>query len=234
MYIAVNPVGSKFAKALQAGLASVNIKSLRCSVNNGQKHAARGRKVFFITQQPLDKVEQLTRFKANGVSCPEFVFSADDVPSMESRTIVARTLTNSTGGKGIVLFEKQDGVPVRCSLYTGYVPKKAEYRVHVMGGRVIDVQQKRRRADVEGNDGNTRIRNLANGFVYTRDNVTPPENIGDLAVKAVAALGYQYGAVDIVYNEKRNMCYVLEVNSRPGLQGTTISRYAAAVKALYD
>jgi D-alanine-D-alanine ligase-like ATP-grasp enzyme len=35
-----------------------------------------------------------------------------------------------------------------------------------------------------------------------------------------------FGAVDIIYNAKRNECYVLEVNTAPGLEGTTVEKYA--------
>jgi D-alanine-D-alanine ligase-like ATP-grasp enzyme len=35
--------------------------------------------------------------------------------------------------------------------------------------------------------------------------------------------------VDIIYNEKCNQCYVLEVNSRPGLSGTTLDNYCEAL-----
>ena len=56
----------------------------------------------------------------------------------------------------------------------------------------------------------------------------------DLAINAVKAVGYKYGAVDLIYNEKRNQCYVLEVNSRPGLMGTTLDRYADALIDMYN
>ena len=75
---------------------------------------------------------------------------------------------------------------------------------------------------------------MANGYVYTRGGIVSPDGMGDLAIRAVAALGYQYGAVDIIYNEKRNQCFVLEVNSRPGLMGTTVERYADALINMYD
>jgi D-alanine-D-alanine ligase-like ATP-grasp enzyme len=35
--------------------------------------------------------------------------------------------------------------------------------------------------------------------------------------------------VDIIYNRQRNQHYVLEVNTRPGLTGTTLTRYVAAI-----
>ena len=118
-------------------------------------------------------------------------------------------------------------IPV-APLYTEYIPKRAEYRFHVFGGRVIDVQEKRKKRDF-GDDRNTRIRNVNNGYVYCRDGVNPPDGAADLAVRAVAALGYQYGAVDVIYNERRNQCYVLEVNSRPGIINSTCDAYVNAI-----
>lgn len=229
LFISVNPVGSKFAKALQQGLTG--LKVVRCSITRGQQHRANGRKVFFVTPKTYDKITQLNKFKAAGVSHPPFVTRAEDVSQLDAKYIVARTLTNSTGGKGIVVFEKQAGVSVRAPLYTAYISKQAEYRVHVVNGKVIDVQQKKLKNGMQDDENrNSRIRNLANGWVYTRSGVVPPDNMPQLAIDAVAALGYEYGAVDIVWNQKQNKCFVLEVNSRPGLQGTTVENYCNALR----
>ena len=73
----------------------------------------------------------------------------------DGSTVVARTLLRGSGGRGIVVCTTQDDLP-RAPLYTRYVKKAAEYRVHVFGGRVIDVQQKRRRAGVEEVDNQIR------------------------------------------------------------------------------
>ena len=118
-------------------------------------------------------------------------------------------------------------------LYTEYIPKKSEYRFHVFGGEVIDVQQKRKKRGFESTR-DTRIRNVNNGYVYCRDGINPPNGAADLAIRAVAACGYEYGAVDLIYNEKRDQCYVLEVNSRPGLMGTTLEKYAEALINMYN
>jgi len=32
-----------------------------------------------------------------------------------------------------------------------------------------------------------------------------------------------------IWSEKQNKCFVLEVNSRPGMEGTTVEKYAAAI-----
>ena len=37
-----------------------------------------------------------------------------------------------------------------------------------------------------------------------------------------------FGAVDLIWNEHENKCYVLEVNSAPGIEGTTLQQYVTA------
>lgn len=231
IFIAVNPIGSKFAKALQQGLKALNVVALRCSTQKAVQHKQKNRKVFYITQNVLDKIQQFNAFKTHEVSCPPFTTNPDEVGNLPGKDVMARTLINSTNGKGIVEFEKQSGVVPWAPLYTAYIPKKAEYRVHVMNGKVIDVQQKRKKRQFEGTR-DTRVRNVANGYVYTRDNIVAPEDLQDLAINAVKACGYAYGACDIIYNEKQNKCFVLEVNSRPGLMGTTLENYAHAIKGM--
>ena len=235
LFISVKPVGSKFAKALQQKLKEVTRNNIyRVSPARAVDHRRRNKNVFNVTTQTLNKIQQLTRFKEAHVSCPEFETDSRRLGAHGECTWFARTLINSTGGKGIVEFDYQGerNIP-NAPLYTKYIPKKAEYRVHVFNGQVIDVQQKKKKRDfVE--DRNTRIRNLLNGYVYTRNGIVLPTGIGDLAVAATTAVGYLYGAVDIIYNEKQNRCYVLEVNSRPGLMGTTLEKYVDALITMYN
>lgn len=232
LYIAVQPVGSKFAKALQQQLkGTVLNKIYRVDHARGKAHKAAGHNVFVVTPTTKDKVAQFNAFTDAQVSCPAYTTDPRRVGEL-GKVVFARTLVNSTGGKGIVEFEPSAGTaPPRAPLYTEYIPKKAEYRAHVFNGQVIDIQQKKKKRDFNDDDRNTRVRNLSNGYVYTRDGVVPPNGLDTLAINAVAAVGYSYGAVDIIYNEKQNKCYVLEVNSRPGLMGTTLEKYA---KALVD
>jgi hypothetical protein len=222
-YIYVNPIGSKFAKALQNALQSkVKPKVLR---TNKVKH---GRSQFNVTINPLNKIEQFKKFVQTDISCPKHFVNAEDIRNFEGTTFFARTIVNGTNGAGIIEFKSDDDQYPDAPLYTEYVPKKAEYRVHVFNGEVIDIQQKKKRRGYEG-QRDTRIRNSNNGYVYCRDGINPPDGITSLAVSAVAACDYQYGAVDIIYNQKRDQCYVLEVNSRPGLMGTTLDKYSEAI-----
>jgi RimK-like ATP-grasp domain len=221
IYIVTPKLQSKFAKAIQQGLKELtNERVLRTTKQKPRS--------FVVTPNSLNKIEQFTRFASMGVPSPASCTQPSDVNKLPGRSIFARTLVNSTNGRGIIEFEKEDGVVPNAPLYTEYIPKKSEYRVHVLNGEVIDVQQKKKKRGFES-ARNTRIRNLNNGYVYCRDDIAPPDGIANLAISAVAALGYTYGAVDIIYNEKRNQCFVLEVNSRPGLTGTTLTKYCQAI-----
>jgi hypothetical protein len=230
LYIAVRPVGSKFAKGLQNTIRNKVLNNVfRVTHESGNRHERMGRSLFRITPEPLNKIEQLNRFKEHGVSHPPFTTNASEVNQLGSRTGFARTLVNSTNGRGIVEFDISEGVrPPRAPLYTAYIPKKAEYRVHVFDGKVVDIQQKRKKRGFEG-EREAKIRNLRNGYVYCRDGINAPAGLDTLAVAAVRAVQYHYGAVDIIYNEKKDKLYVLEVNSRPGLMGTTLEKYSDAL-----
>jgi glutathione synthase/RimK-type ligase-like ATP-grasp enzyme len=51
----------------------------------------------------------------------------------------------------------------------------------------------------------------------------------DLAKRAVRILGYLWGGVDFL-EDTNGTCYVLEVNSAPGMDDTTAHAYADAIK----
>jgi hypothetical protein len=228
-YIVVNPTGSKFAKTLQSALRATVTNSIYRRLTPRQL-----RNNFIVTTTTLDKIQQLTRFKEHNVPHPSFETDRSRLRDTGKQIWFARTLIKATNGRGIVEFDlrSERDIPV-APLYTEYIPKRAEYRFHVFNGNVIDVQEKRKKRDF-GDGRNTRVRNVNNGYVYCRDAVNPPDGAADIAVRAVQAVGYQYGAVDLIYNEHRNQCYVLEVNSRPGLMGTTIDKYVEALINQYD
>jgi D-alanine-D-alanine ligase-like ATP-grasp enzyme len=47
---------------------------------------------------------------------------------------------------------------------------------------------------------------------------------------AIKSLGLDFGAIDMIYNERRNQYYVLEVNTACGLTGTTLDKYVEVFK----
>lgn len=177
------------------------------------------------------KLNSFELMSQSGVSVPEWTTQREVAAQWveEGATVVARTLLRASSGRGIVLAsdltQLQDA-----PLYVKYVPKKDEYRVHVFAGHVIDVQRKMRKSDVPDDDVNWKIRNLSGGFIFGREGVALPDVALDTATEAVASLGLDFGAVDLIWNERSNTYYVLEVNTAPGLAGTTLQKYTEAIQ----
>lgn len=142
--------------------------------------------------------------------------------------VVARTTLNGHSGRGIVIVEPDDDLP-NAPLYTKYFKKKHEYRVHVGFGEIIDIQKKVRRQDTPVDEVNWQVRNLDGGFIYARNDVELPTVVQDAvnaASQAWSAL--DFGAYDVIYNQHHNRAAILEVNTAPGLVGTTIQKYVEA------
>ena len=49
---------------------------------------------------------------------------------------------------------------------------------------------------------------------------------------AVEGLMVDFGAVDVVWNDQYQKAYVLEVNTAPGIENSTVLDYATAVETL--
>jgi hypothetical protein len=154
-------------------------------------------------------------------------------------TVVARTHDRGSSGSGIVVLTPDEarvgrGLPA-AQLYTKAINKRREYRVHVgnLNGRMvtIDVTRKIRRPGVDDTN-RPFIWNHDNEFIFVRDGVNPdtiPQSLIARAQVAVQDLGLQFGAVDIIVERGGTLldanCYVLEVNTSPGMEGTTLARY---------
>jgi glutathione synthase/RimK-type ligase-like ATP-grasp enzyme len=121
---------------------------------------------------------------------------------------------------------------VPAPLYTKYIKKISEYRVHVVGNAVIDVQKKMRRTDIPDEQVNWQVRSHSNGFIFGREGVVLPDAVTADCVRCVNELGLDFGAVDVIFNAHQETYYVLEVNTAPGLTGTTLVNYANALTNL--
>jgi glutathione synthase/RimK-type ligase-like ATP-grasp enzyme len=173
-----------------------------------------------------NKYQSFLRLREAGVNVPRFSSDKGTV-DWDGLTVVRHKLTGHSG-EGIELRDASD-LP-NAPLYVEYVPKKAEYRVHVVGKRVVLVQRKAR--DPRCDNPNWKVRNHDNGFIFVRNDVDPDPQVVEQAVKAVVALGLDFGAADIIWNEKQKRAVVLEVNTAPGLEGSTINDYAQGFRQL--
>lgn len=142
--------------------------------------------------------------------------------------VVARTILNGHSAAGLVIINPGDPW-TEAPLYTKYVKKQDEYRVHIVNGRVIDVQKKAKRRDFEG-EHNHQVRNLANGYIYMREGVVAPDDVLEQAKRGMACSGLDFGACDVLWNNHFQQAYLLEINTAPGLTGSTLTAYAEAFR----
>lgn len=161
------------------------------------------------------------------LSIPEFTESVDKALEWlgTGATVVVRNKLTGHSGDGIVILEKGSKEVPKAPLYTKYIFKTREFRVHVVGDKVIDTQQKVRDPDQEVKSW--KVRSHANGFIFARNGIELLPKRDEIAILAIKTLGLDFGAVDIVEDKKGNF-YVLEVNTAPGLEGQTITNYAEA------
>lgn len=180
-------------------------------------------------RKAVDKLETFSRLRSLNIPTVDFTLTSEQAREWinKGNTVYCRTKVKSSSGDGIVLASELNQMPEGCRLFTKAVVNPKEYRVHVVNNNIIDITQKKRRLE---EDASQWIRNYDNGWVYTRDGIQVPRSVKVWSKLAVTKLGLDFGAVDILY--KDGLCYVLEVNTAPGIEGTTLVKYAEAFKNL--
>src|SRR5579859_1817538 len=178
----------------------------------------------------VNKLSAFKKFKEKGVPTPLWTTSKDKAQEwINAGSIVfCRTKLSSMEGRGIVVATKSSEL-VDAPLYTKLFSKDKEYRIHIFKGSVIDYAQKKlktRAKEIKGR--NKYVRNAANGWIFAREGVQIPTQAADIAKSAITALGLDFGAVDLAVSDSGKVV-VFEVNTAPGIEGTTITRYTNAI-----
>lgn len=185
-----------------------------------------------------NKLTAFRKMEEMGIeNIPYFTTSYEDAVENITGKCVARTLLSSHSGRGVEIVEDVSELEGRedVRLFLPYIKKKYEYRVHVSAlDGVFDIQQKKKRRDVE--DVHYQVRNHGNGWIYARDglNIDDSSLLASIAEQAVRALGLHWGAVDIIYNEYYNQYTILEVNTAVGLENTTLINYSSMINRLIN
>lgn len=173
-----------------------------------------------------NKLEAFRIFEEQGVRTPEWTERILEAThwSGEGETILARTKLRGHSGDGIIVIEPegQQFMP-KAPLYVKYKKAKSEWRVHVGGEQWIQIDRKVKDPEREVKDW--KVRSHQNGFIYQRNNEFVPQDVIEQAHLAIHALGLDFGAVDVLWNEHEEKAYVLEVNCAPGLVGQTLQNY---------
>lgn len=163
---------------------------------------------------------------------PQFTTEFEDAEDWidNGHTVYCRKLLSAHSGNGIVIADRVNQL-VRAPLYTVKTKHKDEYRVHVFKGEVLDVQKKKKRLGFNGTSSG--IRNHSNGWVYARSDVAIPDMLCPIAIQAVNLLDLDFGAVDIGHKVNEDKFFVFEVNTAPGIEGSTLDKYAKAIYNYY-
>lgn len=174
----------------------------------------------------VNKITSFKKFKANDVPHPEFTDNKKVAANWmkQGSLIVVRSDTEGMDGKGLKIIDDiYDFFDITAPLYTKFIPQQNEYRVHVFNGNVIDLQIKRPRDGVQ--KVNERVRTTSGGWGLYRSNVNCPQECQNAAIRAVKALGLDFGAVDVVWQQGGKGAFVLEVNTAPELTEVCTEKY---------
>jgi glutathione synthase/RimK-type ligase-like ATP-grasp enzyme len=188
------------------------------------------------------KFNSLHIMEEHGVSVPRSFDSYEhdiyDRLLNECRAIIGRRNYHQGGTEFHVCLSRMDIDRAKsegADYFVKYIPKKNEFRFHVMNGKVIRVSQKVRKTELEeGETFDSQCWSHNKGWRFRGlrlDNPLITESAKENAIKSLEALGMDFGAVDLVEDEDGNP-FVLEINSAPGLEGTTLDIYVRELRKL--
>jgi glutathione synthase/RimK-type ligase-like ATP-grasp enzyme len=181
----------------------------------------------------VDKRKAFSIMNSAGVKTVPFTLNREQALEWlrNKSIVVVRHLVNASGGKGIEIIRPHHSTLPNAPLYTRYIRKPKEFRVHVFKGGVIDFVQKKRPLDELERPGSF-IRNHEQGWIFCREGVQLPDAVRVQAISAVQALKLDFAAVDVVWSETLQQPFVLEVNTAMGLEGTTLNKYVEAFRSV--
>lgn len=160
--------------------------------------------------------------------------------------VFARTKIEASGGKGIIVFDPETDEAATlpsAPLYTRYVPKTHEYRLHLarsLKGKKFQCLLAQRKVFVKTPERPSpldwKVRSHDNGFIFQRqpemDRIPVPVMDSACRVMSTYFPDLHFVALDVMYHQKRNQAWVIEGNTAPGLENASVSVYADYFQAL--
>ncbi len=184
----------------------------------------------------LDGLQQLQILQTKGIAVPTFSTQAAVCTQIEGLWLARKR--NHTQGKDIIPctlggITKGRRPWRRSDYFVKYIPAAREWRFHILNGNSIarGLKTPPTIVDYDAPVRDPIIRSRRLGW-HMRHDVDPPKALRELAKQAVAAVGYDLGAVDLL-ELAEGSGVVLEVNSRPAVRDEyTLAAYAAAFRKL--
>lgn len=176
-------------------------------------------------QKVVNKFKMLKEMDEHGVNTPPYSREIENIkPPAIGRN------TNHTQGNDInLILQKKDTLKKNSDYYIRYIPKAAEYRVHVFDNKIIKINKKKLSTDTDKEEYNPVCWNYETGW-----NFGLPDNKEKIditqALMAVQSLDLNFGAVDMIKGEEDEKCYVLEVNTAPSLDDKNLTLYKKGIE----
>ncbi len=166
-----------------------------------------------------DKARSRIFLQEVGVSVPVTVTWGNPQELQPNYPLIARTAQHHGGNNFYVLNDAseinnlvKEHPEIRGGYFSEVFEKDTEFRVHCAHGRILMVQEK---PLVEGELRANQAVNHEKWTVLKWGEINP--KIALESLKAIEALGLDYGAVDIMYNSADNSCAICEVNTSPSI-----------------
>jgi len=164
-----------------------------------------------------NKRKALEILENNGIGVPKVIGKHEINNYPEGEFPVLGRKNHHAKGRDIVFIKTKAGLAEvdksNIDYYVKYIPKWAEYRVHVLGGvaKVVAVKIHDNKEEVKKQP----VWNYDSGWKQFTYNGGHEQTLKELGEKVIEILGYDFGAIDII--RKGRDYYVLEVNSAPAL-----------------
>lgn len=173
----------------------------------------------------ITKFAELATLRKAGVRVPDFWTSGTPIKTLlQNRPLLARR-DKHKGGRDIRYTTSERWIRSRIRMgwgfFTKFIPSRTEYRIWVYWRRHLGTYEKVKVRNVRWKSDTTHFgRGHKNGYAFqlvapVPDRVRPAI---ELAIRSIAALKLDFGAVDVLEGNDRRM-YVLEVNTAPGVEG---------------
>lgn len=259
----INPykVGSRGAYAIKAALKELSVPAFTLRrppnrkggliVNWGNSSFDYPTEGFVIVNDPFQVSLMSNKVKffestANSKDVLEWTRNKDKAVAWNS-VVFARTKIEASGGKGIIVWNPEDvlhhGELPNAPLYTRYVPKTHEYRLHMartLRGEGFTIMLAQRKvfvkSDVRPAPLDWKVRSHDNGFIFQSQPTLEklPKAVIDAAVRVMDEHfpRLHFAALDVMYHNKRDQAWVIEGNTAPGLENGTVNIYAEYFRAL--
>lgn len=188
-------------------------------------------------------VDKVVFFRHAGRSKYVLPWTTDRAEAREWDSVVCRRVTRGSGGYGITILEQGQEIP-NVPLYTKYIKKSHEYRVHVVKNpdstlaRVLCVQRKIFKKTPHRQEPlDWKVRSHDNGFIFAHENLESVPTSVTQTVLAFVGLKFpdlNFGGWDVIYSDKSDRAWVVEGNSAPGLEGHTLECYAEFFREVHN